>query len=319
MVACESDRNIYEQEGYDQWFQAPNNDVDILWVVDDSCSMSDEQDTLTKGFSSFTHEMAESGTDFHIGLITTSFDYTNTARGMLIGDPPFLTPNDDYIHEFALRATVGIDGSDKEKGLEASSYAVSPSITLQGLNEGFIRSNAHLLVVVVSDEDDCSDYAALEGQPPQACYTEDQKLVPVQEIVQDFRALKDDPDDIQIGAIVGQRGSSCPDVYPGQRYIEAAAYTGGIVGDICESDWSSLLTELGLNAVGIRTSFQLTASAKLDSLVVSVDGEELEMDERNGWTYDDSTCYITFNGDSVPERDSEIVATYTVQSGGACI
>jgi len=318
LVGCESDRGLYEQVATDSWYQAPNNEVDILFVVDDSCSMEDEQKTLSRGFASFTDAMTDSGTDFHIGVITTSFDYSDTERGMLRGDPMYLTNGDDYISEFSLRATVGIEGSDKEKGLEAASYAVSPAMNVGGPNEGFVRHSASLLVVVVSDEEDCSDHARLEGQPPESCYTDQDKLVPVGDVVSEFLNLKEDQEQVQIGAIVGVRNGSCDDTYPGTRYIDAARLTGGLVGDICEPDWSTMLGDLGLNAVGIRTSFKLDSAAQPASLEVMVNGDVVDEDDNNGWSYDENTCFITFNGASVPERDSEIVATYTIQSGGSC-
>ena len=96
-----------------------------------------------------------------------AFEYTDPNRAALLDDPPFLTPTDDYERLFQERATaVGVEGSDKEKGLEAAAYAVSLAMTAPGgPNEGFVRpSPAHLLVIIVSDEEDCSDNGALEGR-----------------------------------------------------------------------------------------------------------------------------------------------------------
>ena len=53
-------------------------------------------------------------------------------------------------------------------------------------------------------------------------------------------------------------------------------------------------------------------------LLVMVNGEEVEMSENNGWSYDDEGCLLQFHGDAVPERDSEIVAEYVIQSGATC-
>ncbi|MFT4625592.1 MAG: hypothetical protein ACI8PZ_004260 [Myxococcota bacterium] len=315
--ACAPETALRARTNTDTWLQAPNNEVDILWVVDDSCSMGEEQETLSVGFVSFVDEMEASGTDFHIGLITTSFDYNISERGVLVGEPQYLTSADDYVTLFAERALVGTDGSDKEKGLEAAAYAVSPIMTVPGgLNEGFVRKDAHLLVIIVSDEEDCSDQGALEGQPADDCYEERDKLASVNGLVEDILDVKKGENNlVQIGAVVGLEGGGCDDAYPGRRYQEAAALTGGLIGDICSGDWSNMLTELGLNASGIQMSFQTEYLAKPETLDVKVDGESVKEDPGNGWTYDTSTWHLTFHGASVPGRGAEISALYEIQSG----
>lgn len=318
-AGCGSDRDFSERTYTDVWLQAPNNEVDILWVVDDSCSMAEEQATLANGFVSFVSQMELSGTDFHIGVISTSFDYANPDRGTLIGDPPYLTLDDNYIQEFVQRAQVGVEGADKEKGLEAAAWALSPAMTDGGPNDGFLRNDAQLLMVMVSDEEDCSDRGALEGLPAEDCYREKQNLVPVSEFIDEYRGLKSDPSMVQVGSIVGVDNGACTGTnspYVTDRYYQVSAFTGGLVGDICQSDWSGMLADLGLTATGIRTGFQTTYLAKPDTLVVTVDGVEIPADAANGYVYDTETWYISFAPSVVPARDAEIVAAYTIQSGG---
>jgi hypothetical protein len=279
--------------------------------------MAEEQATLASGFASFGDELEISGTDFHIGVITTSFEYTNPLRGALQGDPPFLTAADDFEIEFQERATaVGVEGSDKEKGLEAASWAVSPAMTApNGVNAGFIRSSAQLLIVFVSDEEDCSDNGALEGQSPEACYTEDDQLIPVIEIVEELQDLKDDPSRVTVSAIVGQTDPECPEVWHGSRYITAAQLTGGYNGDICQSNWNGMLATMGLHAVGIREAFKLDLGAQPDTIEVDVDGNKVVESATDGWTYDPLTWYVTFHGDAVPPRDAVITIDYVVDPG----
>ena len=101
VAGCATESAVAFQEKTDTWAQAPNNQVDILFVIDDSFSMEEEQQTLAAGFAAFASELESSGTDFQLGVITTSFDYTDPNRGVLIGDPPILTQNDDYEAQFA--------------------------------------------------------------------------------------------------------------------------------------------------------------------------------------------------------------------------
>jgi hypothetical protein len=310
---CVSEAGLIDREAYDRWFQAPNDQVDILWVIDDSSSMRDEQEILSTGILSFTDQLEDSGADFQVGVVTTSAD--GAQGGVLVGDPPFLTMADDYRQVLPSRTLVGVRGSDKEKGLEVATLATQ---SIGVTNAGFVRPDASLMVAIVSDEDDCSDAGALDGSSPNDCVLRSEELVPVVEYVQAFRDLKTNPLDVQVAAIVGTRDSACSDSYPGERYIQAAMLTNGLIGDICEPDWSEMLYEMGLNATGIRTHFFLSQPAVLDDLVVLVDGVAVDAGEEHGWTYDSERCELTFHGDGIPERDTEITALYTIASGATC-
>ncbi len=317
LVACVSENDVVELSGSDTWYQEPTNQVDILWVVDDSHSMAEEQDSLAAGFADFIEEIEATGTDFQLGVVTTSLEATDPNRGHLLGDPAVITQDDDYVNLFRDRVHVGTTGSDKEKGLEAATFALSPTMTT-GANAGFLRSDAFLVIVIVSDENDCSDEFALEGMPAQACYDNENLLVPVAEFVSDLRALKTDPSMVQVGTIVGPEASEgCTTAVPGFRYHQFAALMGGINGTICDADYAGVMYDLGLNATGVRSTFLLSSGAKDGTLEVFVDevpvAEDVTM--QNGWTYDATTLYLTFWGDAIPPRGSTVVANYVIQSG----
>ena len=46
LVACSSETSFLYQSAIDTFLQAPNDEVDILFVVDDSNSMAEEQAAL---------------------------------------------------------------------------------------------------------------------------------------------------------------------------------------------------------------------------------------------------------------------------------
>lgn len=322
-AACTNETEYQEQTNEELFFQEPTDQIDILYVVDNSNSMRNEQEALAGGFEAFISEINDTNTDFQIGVITTSFDYANPDRGKLIGTPQIITKTGDYVKLFEERALVGLDGSGKERGLEAAEYALSPLMTGTGPNAGFLRSDAFLLVVFVSDEEDCSDGGALEGKDNKACYLEKEKLTPVSNFVLSFRDLKPRAEQVQIGAIVGPADGSCDEAVSGDRYLELTRYIGGMTGNICAADWSSMLYDLGLNATGVRTQFPLEYGAKDGSLEVFVDvdaeGPEPEValaqDPQNGWTYDAASQTLLFHGDGIPPRGASVRVKYTKVSG----
>lgn len=163
----------------DVFQQLPVRQVDILWVVDSSGSMAPKQARLTANFQGFINQLVNANPpiDFHIAVTTTDTDATS-ARGQLrlwniagrrddfIACAPTgqgaVTCNtgadvSTAVTAFSQMAQVGIDGSAQERGLYAAYLALTnPLNNSTGAVTRFVRPEASLYVVVVSDEDDGS-------------------------------------------------------------------------------------------------------------------------------------------------------------------
>ena len=323
-AACQPESEIARQSQTDTFYQEPAASVDILWVIDNSISMIQEQAEIAEQFGNFIGMMDSSGSaiDFHAGIVTTDMDDDNPKRGMMVAsatDPaPFITRDTaNYVQEFQSRVMVGTDGSDMEKGLEAAWVALTEPF-ISDANNGFLRDEAILSVIFVSDENDCSDQGALPADSDGlTCYDMMDRLVPIKDFVQDYRTLKDDASLVVASAIVGPDVvDGCDNTWPGTRYRAVAGAMGGIVASICEQDFSGIMSELGISAAGIRTSFGLTYPAVLESIDVWVDDTQVLNDSDNGWTYDSSTYYLTFAEAAIPPRGSVITVSYEIASGG---
>jgi hypothetical protein len=161
--------------------------TDILFVVDDSISMGEEQQNLATSFTAFVQELAAlpSKSDFQIGVTSTSIDEPVSATnlqdtfrrggpndgqpypkgalvavddaGLYVSEPRILRGDSPtLVQDFQRNVKVGTLGSGKEQGLRAALLAVTDRIA-DGRNAGFLRPGTRLVVIVVSDEDDCSD------------------------------------------------------------------------------------------------------------------------------------------------------------------
>ncbi len=312
LAGCIPDNDVYRRVQTDVFVQEPKADVDILWVVDNSPSMAEEQDRVANGFEAFMAGVLDSGTDFHVGVVTTDVDLDNPTRGQLVGDTPFLTVDDDYLADFQDRVRVGIDGSDKERGLEAARMALTEPLA-SGANFGFLREEATLALIFVSDENDCSDDWSLEDQPASACYDQQDHLVPVRDYIDAFRALKPHDVPVLVSAIVGPDvADRCADSWPGYRYQAVADATGGVVGDICETDYGSLMEQMGLVVSGVLTVFNLTYVPVEETIEVVVDDELIPEDPVQGWQYDAEYNTIRFDGKYVPPRGTTISVSYEI-------
>ncbi len=316
---CVETTKISRLRQNDVFVQEPLAEVDILWVVDNSPSMEEEQQRVADGFADFISGISDTQIDFHIGVVTTDMDMSNPDRGVLIGSTPYLTPEDDYIAEFQDRVKVGVDGSDKEKGLAAALYALTEPI-ISGPNYGFMREEAVTSIIFVSDEDDCSDGEALAAEQGSACYDKADELIPVKDYVQSFRSLKPPGVRLVTSAIVGPDASEgCTESWPGKRYMTVADATGGVSGDICDALYSDIMYDLGLAVTGVQTLFQLSYSAGEDTIEVWVgdasgNGEAIPQDEVNGWTYDATYWTIRFGGDYYPPRGTTVSVEYEIGS-----
>ncbi len=329
LAACSETSKLTRLSTSDEFQQAPDNSVDILWVIDNSVSMQNEQEAVASGTSDFVENLEKGDMDFHLGVITTDVDDVNPNAGVLLGNPQVLTstcrddgdPSDcTYVDAFTSRVLQGTDGSDQERGLEAALTALSPPLS-DTRNSGFLRDDAALVIIILSDENDCSDFGGLgpDGSG-EDCYTQNVSLTPVEDIVSRFKDLKEDTSKVSLSGIIGPRvvdDTYCEQTYPGTRYYSAIDLLRGVAADICQTDYSTVMDQLGLVASGILTTFQLSKAAVVDSIVVTVTPEggaakEVKQDATNGWTYLEDYARIQFNGDAVPERGAFIEVEYDV-------
>jgi len=150
--------------------------MDILFVIDNSGSMGQEQENLATNFPLFIDMLNNfNNLDYRVGVTTTGKDYSYTLstpignipssqsggdNGELLQrcdmtrrwvEPTDPTPADT----FACAAEVGTSGPSDEMPLSAIKLALDDRIS-DGTNAGFLRDDALLAIVILTDEDDCS-------------------------------------------------------------------------------------------------------------------------------------------------------------------
>jgi hypothetical protein len=311
LLACSSDSDFSRQTKTDVFYQEPDSSVDLIWVVDNSSSMEANQALVAEGFATFISTLESTNIDFHIGVVTTDIDLDNPDAAALIGDPPFITPEDDYLALFQERVQVGIEGSPMEKGIQASIDAITEPMA-SGRNAGFLREDAVISIFYVSDEEDCSDNEALLGHEPEDCYLMPELLVPVDDLIRDLQAAKSDRSLVRASGIIGTRDDTCDSTWYGSRYDKVIEATGGVVGSICDGDYGGIMDDLGLSVSGLLTVFQLSYRPVPETLEVLVDEDIIEEDAQSGYTYDDEWVQVRFDGDYVPARGATISISYEV-------
>lgn len=151
--------------------------MDILFVIDNSGSMGEEQENLIANFPGFIAVLDQSGLEYRVAVTTTArnYNYNMTLPGF--GSIPMSTSGEsgamlkpascnmtkrwidkgdpDVTGTFACVANVGTGGSADEMPLGAVRDAFEDRMQ-DGTNMGFHRPDALLGVVILTDENDCS-------------------------------------------------------------------------------------------------------------------------------------------------------------------
>ena len=313
LTSCSSDYDLLDGPGYgqlnplsldnptqlDRIIQASSPEVDVLWIVDNSCSMYDEQQAIVNNLRAFIDFFLDSGLDYHLGVVSTDMDaVTHQGRLREVAGHRWIEPNTPSpVGTFGQMVQLGTLGSTTERGREASFSALETHAN--GYNQGWYRRRATLHQIVVSDEDDSSSELA----------------VPLQEFGTYLLGLKPEQDMVTWSSIVTPPNCSpsCGDGSPGLAYLTLSREVGGISWDIRTQDWSGLLQELGMVASGTSREFFLSRLPDEDTIEVwsvDPDGDEDTWREGAEWLYDRKRNSVSFV-DRIPGPLEEVFIEYT--------
>jgi len=276
--------------------------------------MSEEQTILQNSFASFISGFVAGGVDFHIGVITTDVSnegnssywntklsgFVNPNMGCLLSkysSYKFLT-NDtpDLVNKFKANIKVGIIGSGSEQGLNSAVQALSDS-RLNGCNSGFLRDDALLSVIVVSDENE--DIVGASGTSAQKIAARVSSFT--NRLAQlkgaDSRGHKADFV-IDLNAAVKSFSYPLPSAinsYP-EVYKAAAVVNSSTPANIA-TNFGSALVNIGSGIVSqAQSQFALSHIPVAGSLVVKLDGQVVAADANNGYIYHSNGNTIELKG-----------------------
>ncbi len=315
--------------------------VDILFVIDDSGSMSEEQSNLAANFPRFIEALeayrtpADTQLEYRVGVTSTSRSELSTSGTMTIKqggaacepeavcgnpantcecpalsfeactsdcpgpcycEPPGTTmampsstcdgeqgalvapagysepwidgPGAHVATAFADAASLGTSGCGLEMPLYAVEHALSPALQSAptGPNSGFLRPDALLMVIILTDEDDCSTDLSeidmsltMDMNHPFAGANDDfgctdgagndsgDHWITIEHYLEFLDGLMGQRSHWAVAVIAGERGcsSSYGDAVTAhrlQRFVEQAG-TNAVFSDICAADLAGALDE----------------------------------------------------------------------------
>ena len=267
---------------YEETFEQNEIDsADILFVIDNSCSMNGQQTLLSANFDTFMNVFQSSGIDYNIGFITTD-------SSDMVGDLITTATVDPVSEVIQIISDIGITGSSNERGISFAYDALQVGGDF-GPGSTFWRNDAKLIVIFVSDEDDNSSTTPDTFRT----YTV---------------AVKGTVDYVTAHAVAGDYPGGCTTNGGAQEafdYYTLVNYLNGTFLSICADDWGTPLETLANDSI-LKTTFTLTENAVQDTIFVEVEGIE-----SHEWTYDSATNSISFNNGYIPAAGTTIYVSYS--------
>lgn len=247
-----------------QWENPVDPPSDIIFAVDQSCSMYDDAAILASSFSTFISQLNNYSTDWQI-MVANQDSGCNTSG--------ILTPNVSGYQSSFQSAVQSGGGSYTEALLTPTRNAVDNTDPGE-CNAGFMRSNAMLHIIMVSDEPEQSggNYS---------------------DFVNDIIAKKGNANNVRLSAIYN------PSHHSG-RYVGAANDTGGLLFHITDSSWAnSNNLQLIAQASVIADKYDLDQPAVESTVEVYINGYLVQ----GNWVYDETQQAVLFTSNPPGEGD----------------
>ena len=329
---------------------AGNDVLDLIWVVDNSCSMSEEQAAVTAAGNAMVDLLATTNLSWRLALTTT--DQLNGAidnRGVNGFTPsaPRATAEQASRAWAQAVSNLGTGGSGEEQGLVvglAAMNAALPGTAAESPTK--VRAGASVIVVHMSDEEDFSVKQAAGGNDA-SCPENPGKQSRVDALTQQHLALQSEASisgfttfaihGLQPGAAdycSFERGSGdCTGASQhGRAYVDVAAATGGGAGSIC-GDMGQVVQDIVRAGAGIASQLELNQSPISSTLrVVVADAAgsfvgqpDVPRSRSNGFDYafeldrmaNRVRHKIIFYGDARPEPNRELLVSYRTWQDGS--
>lgn len=217
---------------------APTNAIDIIWVVDASVSMLDEQQRIGENLTRFADTITAAALDVRIFMLTTA------ATIPVVCVAPSADP----------AANTALNGDPRYSFIESLVDSKNPlDIALLQFSRygGSLRPDATTHFIFVSDDE--AGYGGLiDPMQRSATFQEEMKgLLGHPFYVHTISSPGPTPcipaqcaPPLNLGFVCDIVSAVCTTFAPGLSYWQLAEDTGGIAASICETDWSQIFEPL---------------------------------------------------------------------------
>jgi len=271
-----------------------NSQVDMLWVVDNSGSMSNYQQSVIDNLSLFIDTLtAGSFLRWKIGLISTSIGESPYIGFVQGDDLTYLDKNADTKFKLAI-SKLGTSGDGQER-------TFTPVLTTLQNYPNFVRPDAALAIILVSDAPEQSDISTADFVSG---------LLKVKGKLSNlyFYGTLDPSDWCQ--------STDDPFTWAGNKFDQLLQTIQGAAYPICDPKFGKNLIDIGNKIVSHATfpRIYLETRPKINTLNVYYNGQVLPSGpkEKGGvWIYNfGENAVVFYNVDFAPGESEEVRVTY---------
>lgn len=321
-TACEKgDEFVYYddppfRENYSQVFNVLVQDrkVDILWVIDNSGSMYQIQSNIEKNTALFMQAFKENvDIEWKMGLVST--DKGQSPFIGFIPGRPFDQTSLDPVSEFQNAVSkLGTNGSASEYVFHNVDRMITkPSNQRSDDYSHFFREDAHLVVIMVSDEPEQSGSIDSKLYEPQAFLNHLRNFKAANRVIRFYGAF-------DFGDL-----SACSSwtKYKGSRFEKIIDESSGFHISACENSFGSSLAAIGKDIVSIlkTPSLPINERPRVHTIQVTYQGEILPGGPQSTggkWFYNRVNSTIDFYNLDFAQgelKEADIQVTFEIDDG----
>ena len=290
----------------------PTAKVDFIWVVDESGSMQGKRANLAANAATFFSLAASNGLDFRMGVTNVCnpngsyatavgkfCSSTTTTATDMGGTDRFLGPTEQKIFAACVNNPPGFE-QGSEYGLVNAEAAVKNHLPRAGNKLDKIRTDAQLVIIVVTDEVPNSLTSTIGGGNLNTCTLPatnqtnlDTKLKPT---IDYFKGTANGETKVDyFHGVAGICSNTC-NIQVAHGYKEVAAALNGEIYDLCASDLTAKIKTIINKIKATASTVVLTNTPVSASLRVALNGVTVKRGLLNGFNYMQSANSLVFYG-----------------------
>ncbi|MFW7379063.1 MAG: hypothetical protein ACOH5I_09680 [Oligoflexus sp.] len=253
---------------------------DLLILIDDSSSMASYQERLATRLPSILKHISNTNWQIAVATTTSSCLAVSPAGTRIISKAQYEADPILTEHEFRSLIRIGEGGNPVERGILMATDALNGKCN--GDINPWVRNESTRAILLLTDEHNCGS-AVNEGCSGQAHETAQYFFnhAPSNVTVSGLLLLQEppgaDPNNPNDPNHACQASGGYDSLPNPSEYLNMIQGTGGFVGDICRSNYDSLLEQISLDVKDrINMQFELSYPPVAGSLSVQLDGQTIQ-------------------------------------------
>lgn len=250
-----------------------SSQMDVLFVIDNSGSMNEHQKSLSNNIDALIGTLVKY--DVHAAVVTTDMI---AAPGRFVNGV-LSSKDSNFLAQLRKDILQGTNGSADEQLFTPVISALTPPLSLNE-NKNFLRNNANLVVVFLTD-------------------AEDQSIMSADEFVTRLKSIKaNTTGTVSAVAVYSPSAGNCLfDSDKPAKFEKALAGLNAKTAAICDPQLTKSLTDIGdLLTVGMSSfdrKIKLPLAPALNTMKVTYGVTELQLgDFYQGWIYDNKSMML---------------------------